>query len=51
MGAPIAFRIGIGKRSLAKGEIELKPRGGAILPVKAEQAVERMLELLKLAGS
>ena len=51
MGAPIAFRICIGKRSLAKGEIELKPRGGAILPVKAEQAVARMLELLKLAGS
>jgi prolyl-tRNA synthetase len=41
------FRIGIGERSMAKGEVELKPRGGAILLVKAEQAVEKMLELLK----
>jgi prolyl-tRNA synthetase len=45
------FRIGIGEKSLAKGEVELKPRGGAILPVKAEQAVEKMIDLLKQASS
>jgi prolyl-tRNA synthetase len=45
--AGFPFRIGIGEKSLAKGEVELKPRGGALLPVKAEQAVERMIELLR----
>ncbi len=32
VGFPI--RIGIGEKSLAKGEVEIKPRGGALLPVK-----------------
>jgi prolyl-tRNA synthetase len=41
------FRIGIGEKSLAKGEVELKPRAGALLPVKADEVVARVLELLK----
>lgn len=45
VGFPI--RIGIGEKSLAKGEVEIKPRGGALVPVKPEQAVEKVLELIK----
>ena len=37
----IPLRIGIGEKSLAKGEVELKPRGGPLNPVSAETAVER----------
>jgi prolyl-tRNA synthetase len=49
-GFPI--RIGIGERSLAKGEVELKPRVGTMLPVKAEEAVEKALLLrAQLAGA
>jgi prolyl-tRNA synthetase len=48
IGFPI--RIGIGERSLAKGEVEIKPRAGALLGVKAEEAVPRVLELIKQAG-
>ena len=44
-GFPI--RIGIGDRSLAKGEVELKPRVGAMVPAKAEEIVEKVLLLLK----
>jgi prolyl-tRNA synthetase len=44
VGFPL--RIGIGEKSLAKGEVELKPRSGALIPVKAEQAVERVMELV-----
>jgi len=44
IGFPI--RVGIGERSLARGEVELKPRGGPMTPVKAEQAVEKVLEIL-----
>jgi len=47
--AGFPFRIGIGEKSLAKGEVEIKPRGGAILQVKAEQAVEKMLAILEQA--
>ena len=32
VGFPI--RIGIGEKSLAKGEVEIKPRGGAMLAIK-----------------
>ena len=50
VGFPI--RVGIGEKSLAKGEVEVKPRGGALIPVKAEEAVEKVLELIKAsAGS
>ena len=43
VGFPI--RVGIGERSLAKGEVEIKRRGGDLIPVKAEQAVAKVLEL------
>ena len=45
VGFPL--RIGIGEKSLAKGEVEIKPRGGALLAVKAEEAVERVIALAK----
>ena len=44
VGFPI--RIGIGEKSLAKGEVELKPRAGALMAVKAEEAVEKVSALL-----
>jgi prolyl-tRNA synthetase len=44
VGFPI--RIGIGEKSLAKGEVEIKPRSGAMLAVKPEEAVEKVLELI-----
>ena len=44
IGFPI--RLGIGEKSLAKGEVELKLRGGPLTPVKAEEAVAKILELL-----
>jgi prolyl-tRNA synthetase len=48
VGFPI--RIGMGEKSLAKGEVELKVRGGAMIPVKTGEAVSRVLELIA-AGS
>jgi prolyl-tRNA synthetase len=39
VGFPL--RIGIGEKSLAKGEVELKPRGGQLLAVKAGEAVDQ----------
>src|SRR5687767_3273982 len=44
IGFPI--RIGLGEKSFAKGEVEIKLRGGALTPVKAEEAVGKVLELL-----
>ena len=44
VGFPI--RLGIGEKSLAKGEVELKPRAGALMPVKTEEAVDKIMELL-----
>jgi prolyl-tRNA synthetase len=44
VGFPI--RIGIGEKSLAKGEVEIKPRAGAMLAAKPEEAVEKVLELI-----
>jgi prolyl-tRNA synthetase len=44
VGFPI--RIGIGEKSLAKGEVEIKPRAGALMSVKTEEAVERVLALV-----
>jgi prolyl-tRNA synthetase len=44
VGFPI--RVGIGEKSLAKGEVEIKPRAGALIPVKAEEAVEKVLSLI-----
>jgi prolyl-tRNA synthetase len=45
VGFPL--RIGIGEKSLAKGEVELKPRAGALTSVKAEETVARVLEWLQ----
>jgi prolyl-tRNA synthetase len=49
VGFPI--RIGVGEKSLAKGEVELKPRGGTLQPVKPDEVVGRVLELLKSSGN
>lgn len=43
------FRIALGEKSLAKGEVEIKPRSGKLEPVKIENAVERMIELISAA--
>ena len=44
VGFPI--RIGIGEKSLAKGEVEIKPRGGALQAIKTDAAVEAVMKLL-----
>jgi prolyl-tRNA synthetase len=44
-GFPI--RVGIGEKSLAKGEVEVKIRGGEMRPVKVEEALETVLNLIK----
>jgi len=44
VGFPI--RIGIGEKSLAKGEVEIKPRGGAIQLAKISEAVAAIMALL-----
>jgi prolyl-tRNA synthetase len=44
IGFPL--RIGIGEKSLAKGEVEFKPRGGQLTPVKAEDAVTKIVDFL-----
>ena len=45
IGFPI--RVGLGEKSLAKGEVELKIRGGALTLVKAEEAVSKVLEVIQ----
>ncbi len=45
VGFPI--RISIGEKSLAKGEVEIKPRGGAIIPVKTGEAVGRVVAMIR----
>jgi len=45
VGFPI--RIALGEKSLAKGEVEIKPRGGALQAVKIDNAVEAAMTLLK----
>jgi prolyl-tRNA synthetase len=49
VGFPI--RIGVGEKSLAKGEVEIKPRSGAMIPVKTGEVLEKVLELIRQAGS
>jgi len=44
VGFPI--RLGIGEKSLAKGEVEIKPRGGTLQSLKADAAVEAVLKLV-----
>jgi prolyl-tRNA synthetase len=43
------FRIALGEKSLAKGEVEIKPRAGKLESVKIEQAVDRVMELISAA--
>ena len=45
IGFPL--RIGIGEKSLAKGEVELKPRAGPLKPVKVEEALTQVLLQLR----
>lgn len=45
VGFPI--RIGIGEKSLAKNEVEIKPRNGAMMAVNPDQAVEKVMELIQ----
>jgi prolyl-tRNA synthetase len=45
IGFPL--RIGIGEKSLAKGEVELKPRAGALTAIKPDQVVSSILALLR----
>src|ERR1041385_434585 len=45
VGFPI--RIGIGEKSLAKGEVEIKPRSGALIASKPDEAVGKVLELIR----
>jgi prolyl-tRNA synthetase len=45
IGFPI--RVAVGEKSLAKGEVEVKVRGGALSSVKLDAAVARVLELAK----
>ncbi len=44
VGFPI--RLGLGEKSLAKGEVEIKPRGGLLQPAKVEAALEAVMKLL-----
>jgi hypothetical protein len=39
--------VSIGEKSLAKGEVEIKPRGGAVLTVKIDEAVASVMSHLK----
>jgi prolyl-tRNA synthetase len=45
IGFPI--RIGIGEKSLAKGEVEVKVRAGAMTSVKAGEAADKVLEIIR----
>jgi prolyl-tRNA synthetase len=45
VGFPI--RIGLGEKSLAKGEVEIKPRNGAMQLLKIEDAVHAVLKLVE----
>ncbi|MCX6894359.1 MAG: proline--tRNA ligase [Verrucomicrobia bacterium] len=44
VGFPL--RISIGEKSLAKGEVELKPRNAPLQAIKAEDAVEAVMKLV-----
>ena len=45
VGFPI--RVSIGEKSLARGEVEIKPRGGAIQSVKIADAATRVIALVR----
>jgi prolyl-tRNA synthetase len=44
IGFPI--RVGIGEKSLSRGEVEIKLRGGALQAAKADDAVAKVIELI-----
>jgi prolyl-tRNA synthetase len=44
VGFPI--RLAIGEKSLAKGEVEIKPRSGVLQPIKTDAAVEAVMKLI-----
>ena len=46
VGFPI--RIAIGEKSLANGQVELKRRGGELIPVTSGEALERVLSMLSV---
>jgi prolyl-tRNA synthetase len=48
VGFPI--RVAIGEKSLAKGEVEIKPRNAPFVAVKAEEVASRVLALVKPAA-
>jgi prolyl-tRNA synthetase len=45
VGFPI--RVNVGEKSLAKGEVEIKVRGGEMTLVKVEDAVSKVVELVR----
>jgi prolyl-tRNA synthetase len=45
IGIPI--RIGIGDRSLARGEVEITLRGGALQAATVNEAAAKVLEIIK----
>jgi prolyl-tRNA synthetase len=45
IGFPI--RLGIGEKSLAKGEVEIKRRGGQLTGVKVDEAVAELIEMTR----
>ncbi len=49
VGFPI--RVAIGEKSLAKGEVEIKRRGGEMILVKSDDAVAKVAELIAAAGN
>ena len=48
IGIPI--RIGLGEKSLANGQVEIKRRGGEMLLVNTDDALAKVLELVRAAG-
>jgi len=47
VGFPL--RVNLGEKSLAKGEVELKPRGGTVQMVKVEEASAQVIAWVKTA--
>ena len=45
IGFPI--RVGLGEKSFAKGEVEIKARGGVLTAVKVDEAVSKVLDMIR----
>ncbi len=45
VGFPL--RVNVGEKSLAKGEVELKPRGGSMQPAKIEEAAAQIIAFVR----